>query len=244
MSSESVKQFIKPFGEFFKIYGGQVMITSAGVSMTAFFAGHNNILPPLIAWLMAIGFEVQWIRGLMQAGQTKSPWVGAMVAAGFTSIVTFGVLACLIKYEVIPEKPDAWVGVILAIAHVLPIAFMALCSAMIHRDAEQETAERNRIEKASKDAEEKEQRAAQQALALQKQEKEQELELWEKAQRIKQSLKGSTAMARPAAYPLPQKVYECPQCGSEMTATEYGNYKSAQSRNVRWRGCKACRERA
>src|SRR5690349_4771459 len=120
MSNESVNTFdwrgtLARLADTIKTYIGQVLITSAGVSMTASFASHADILPPVIAWLMAIGFEVQWLRGLAQAGQTRSRWVGAMVAAGFSSIVIFGVLACLIGYKLLPERPEPLVGLLLAL---------------------------------------------------------------------------------------------------------------------------------
>jgi hypothetical protein len=226
MSRQSVKIFIGRFGH-------QLLITSASVSMTAQFASSHNILWGPIAWAMAIGFEWAWLRGLAQAGETRSVWVNRMVKAGASSVVVYGVLWCLIRYEVIPDQPGPEWGIALALAHVLPIAYMAYCSANIHREIEQQRAAR--IERLQDERD---------ALELERLRKEQELELWHRAQQIKAALRRGASHARPAAppiqvsYPAPVPVYECPRCGSEMTAQEEG---ARVRHGERWRGCKACR---
>lgn len=235
MSSESVKSFLER-------YGNQVLITSGGVALTAGFAQHAEILPWYVAWGMAIGFEWSWIRGLMQAGTTRSRWVTRMVWAGMSSVITFGVLFCLIRYGVIPERPGWEWGIVLSLAHVIPIAAMALCTAMIHREAELEAATERR-EREREDRERDQRLADEQAAdARALRQKEADLDLWHKAQLVKASLRKGATSARPAdpaSYPAPRRVYECPRCGSEITQQQYG---AAMKHAERWKGCPACRQ--
>lgn len=238
MSSNSVKSFLAEYWQ-------QIAVTSGGVFMTAGFAQHNGVLWWPFAWALAIGFEASWLRGLMQSRQTRSPWVGRMVVAGVGSVIVFGLLYCFEKYGVIPAAPGPVWGFWLAVAHVVPISVMTLCSALIHLDAAREhSAEQKRRAEAEREREQRLQ-AERDEEERERRRKVQELDLWERGQRVKASLRAGASHARPAAvppqmrYPAPHQVYECPKCGSEMSAQEWG---AKERHGERWRGCKACRQ--
>lgn len=115
------------------MYLAQFLVTTAAAFMSAMFNTQHGVLPDIIAWPLAIGFEIIFLSGLIAADRTaKSRWIGALVvAASFTSF-TYGMLYVLGIYEVIPEKPEGAVAVALALAHVLPMPVLSLCAARLY----------------------------------------------------------------------------------------------------------------
>jgi hypothetical protein len=144
------------------MYLAQVLVTGAASFMSAMFNTQHGVLPPLVAWPLAIGFEAIYLSGLIAADRTvKSRWsTGMIVAASLTSFV-YGLLYVLGVYGVVPEKPGGWIAFGLALAHVLPMPVLSLCAARLYHASRAhvlaaqratEEAERLRIQ-SDKDAE-------------------------------------------------------------------------------------------
>jgi hypothetical protein len=233
-------------------YGSQAAITSASVSLNATFAMSHGILSPGFAWAQAIGFEWTYLRGLATAGQTKSRWVDALNIIAFVSVILYGVMACLVTYKVVPEKPDPVLAFFLALVHIVPIGLTGLCSAMIHRvvaeqgrQAAEETAtlERQRQQRMQAD---------QDALAIEAARKANELAAWEAGQRAQLAIelerKQATMRLKMQAHDarpkmrrnaLPERTNAdektCPKCGAEL---DQAKWLAAR----RWGHCAACKE--
>lgn len=144
------------------MYVAQVLVTGAASFMSAMFNTQHGVLPPIVAWPLAIGFEAIYLSGLIAADRTvSSRWsTGMIVAASLTSFV-YGLLYVLGVYGAIPEQPAGWAAFGLALAHVLPMPVLSLCAARLYHASKAhvlaaqratEEAERQRIQ-AEKDAE-------------------------------------------------------------------------------------------
>jgi hypothetical protein len=112
----------------------QFLVTSAAAFMSAMFSMQHDVLPWYIAVPLAVGYEWTYLRGLSTADKTsKTRWADALnYSAMFTSII-YGVLYVLGHYKVIPETPEGWAAILLAFAHVIPMAVLSLCGANLRR---------------------------------------------------------------------------------------------------------------
>ena len=233
-------------------YGSQAAITSASVSLNATFAMSHGILTPGFAWAQAIGFEWTYLRGLATAGQTKSRWVDALNIIAFASVILYGVMACLVTYKVVPEKPDPVLAFFLALVHIVPIGLTGLCSAMIHRVVAEQG--RQAAEATATLARERERRmqADQDALAIEAARKANDLAAWEAGQRAQLAieverkraalqLKMQHAPAQPKMRrdARPESIHAdektCPKCGAALS---HPQWLAAR----RWGHCKGCKE--
>lgn len=115
------------------MYVAQFIVTTGAAFMSAKFNTQHDVLPGLIAWPLAFGFEAIYLSGLVAADRlAKSRWImGMVIAASLTSFV-YGMLYVLGSYGVIPDKPDGWVAIGLALAHVLPMPVLSLCAAKLY----------------------------------------------------------------------------------------------------------------
>lgn len=205
----------------------QALISSASVYLVAAEASM------LIAWpwnvLMAIGAEWAYLKGLSSGQAVKTPWAARLNWSAVLLVVLYGSLWGLRKFGVpLPSEgyatTDPWAiagAIALTFVHILSIGAVTLCSAMVHRallDAEHSRA--NRLQD------------ARDAMVLEREQKEQDLLLWQKAQEVKRALKGGA----PAATRPP-----CPTCGGQLDGNDYALLRSAQARGARFGGCKACR---
>mgnify|MGYP001562516429 CR=1 FL=1 len=115
------------------MYVAQVLVTGAASFMSAKFNTQHAVLPPLVAWPLAIGFEAIYLSGLIAADRTvKSRWATAMIIAAALTSLIYGLLYVLGIYEVIPKKPAGAVAFGLALAHVLPMPILSLCAARLY----------------------------------------------------------------------------------------------------------------
>lgn len=132
------------------MYLAQFLVTTAAAFMSAMFNTQHDVLPGIIAWPLALGFEVIYLSGLIAADRTvKSRWAtGMIVAASLTSLI-YGLLYVLGIYKVIPETPEGWAAFGLAFAHVLPMPILSLCAARLYHASR---AQAVAIEVAAKDA--------------------------------------------------------------------------------------------
>lgn len=224
-------------------HGNQALVTLASAYMNAQFAQSHNILDPWIAWALAVGYEWTYLRGLASAERTRSTWTVALNGVALLTAIIGGMLYCVDRYGALPARPDQTVALLLSAAHVLPMALLSLCSAMVYRAA-------SAGDVASLEA----RRAAALELEAERLRKEQDLELWERGQRIKADLdaekKRRNADARAASKPMRRdaenktgivplskgKLATCRQCHKQVawgTPSEAGTIK-------RW-GCTECR---
>ncbi|NNJ11937.1 hypothetical protein EKD04_016510 [Chloroflexales bacterium ZM16-3] len=184
----------------------QIAITQAGIYLVASFGQGHGILPGPAAWVLALGMEGTYLKGLIDAGHVRGRgqvWAVALIVATYATVICWGIahILSLPTVGVIPaeELGQRW-GAFIAIVHVLPIAFTGLCSAMLHRArtteeaqrrAEVEAEERQRRQRleAQLDAEAAEELAQRRQLQLEAERKAVELGTWESAQQAKARVK-------------------------------------------------------
>jgi hypothetical protein len=116
----------------------QVAISTISVSLMAIFFGSSGAVPALAAWAGAIGVEYAYLKGLSDAAYARSAWGGRLVWGAFAIIVIAGISVLLRDaYHVAwMLDPGPWLAVLLAVLHILPLAFIGLCSANLHMEAE------------------------------------------------------------------------------------------------------------
>lgn len=134
----------------------QVAISSISVSLMAIFFASSGAVPAAAAWAGAIGVEYAYLKGLSDAAYARSAWGGRLVWGAFAIIVIAGISVLLRDaYHVTwMVSPPDWGAAILAVLHILPLAFIGLCSANLHMEAEGQRVEADRaaIERAEQRA--------------------------------------------------------------------------------------------
>jgi hypothetical protein len=201
------------------MYLAQFLVTTAAAFMSAMFNMQHDALPPWIAWPLAAGFEIIFLSGLIAADRlAKSRWIGALVIAASLTSFTYGMLYILGIYAVIPSKPEGWIAVGLALAHVLPMPVLTLCAARLYhasraravameQAAADAAAKRNQEDEDSKVARARNWRDAEVARQLRNQEEEDRLRLenvrkdadlarWEREQATKAQHRATVAASR------------------------------------------------
>lgn len=181
--------------DFLATWWQQIAITQAGVYLVASFGKSHGILPEPAAWVLAIGMEGTYLKGLIDAGHVQGKaqrWAAALIVGTYLTVICWGIayILSLPAVGVIPERElgRGW-GAFIALIHVLPISFTGLCSAMLHRArAAQDAAARARDAAAEReratllqerlDAEAAEERAARRQIAIEAERKRAELDVW------------------------------------------------------------------
>jgi hypothetical protein len=141
----------------------QVAISSISVSLMAIFFGSSEVVPWAAAIAGAIGVEYAYLKGMSDAAYTESVWGGRLIKAAFAIIVIAGTSVLLkdaYHVDFMVDPHPAW-ALVLALLHILPLAYLGLCSANLHIEAE------SRRVKADREADEH--RAAEQLAARQRQ---------------------------------------------------------------------------
>lgn len=219
----------------------QALISSASIYLVASEAGLLVGWPA--NWMLAIGAEWAYLKGLTSGQAVKTPWASRLNWAAVLLVILYGSLWGLRRFGVpLPAEgfaaTDLWsiVGAsVLTAIHILSIGAVTLCSAMVHRAA----LDAEHADRAAADLRERERaerlQAQQDELHAEMARKTAELEMWERAQRVKAALKGSAPTRAPAERPT------CPTCGQQLDSQDFALYKSAQTRQARFRGCKTCR---
>lgn len=202
----------------------QILLSTGSVALMGSFASTSNIVDPFTGYLIAIGVEWAYLRGLASDSRAQTAWGGVLNWSAFGIVVLWGVLWCAQRFGVFSEADGGWW---LAAAHVVPVAWLSLCSAQCHRAAmaeEKKHAARLQTEREN--------------ITLDFERKQQELALWEQAQEAKARLKGLGAMPKKiGTVPLATgKTARCKLCQNDVawsTPSEAGTIK-------RW-GCAECR---
>lgn len=216
----------------------QFLLSTGSVALLGQFAGSSNIVDPLVGYLIAVGVEWAYLRGIASDSQRPTTWGALLNWSAFGIVVLWGILWCLKAFGVHPEQPTGNLAFGLAVAHVAPIAWLSLCSAMTHRAA-MEAQHADRLAQAAADRERERQRQDElAALELEERRKTAEYERWAAAQRLKAELANAKPMPnRGGIVPFVEgKTATCPTCQTEVaytTASEAGTIR-------RW-GCSPCR---
>jgi len=118
----------------------QFLVTLGSVYLVAMFGMAHQILPPLVAIPMAVGFEWSWLRSVATAGKVRRTpeterYIRLLTWTALITVISYGVLYILglPSVGVIPATLGPWWGVPLALAKVVPIALMGFASANLHR---------------------------------------------------------------------------------------------------------------
>lgn len=140
----------------------QVAISSISVSLMAAFFGSSGAVPWAAAVAGAVGVEYAYLKGMSDAAYTSSVWGGRLIKAAFAIIVIAGTSVLLKDAYHVPFMTDpapAW-ALCLALLHILPLAYLGLCSANLHIEAEAQRvrADRQAAERAEAEAEAERQR--------------------------------------------------------------------------------------
>lgn len=118
-----------------------LLITSASVFFLWNFG--RTVLNDEIAFALAVGVEWAYIRGVINSHVGK--WGLTLTISAFFTSVLWGVLYVAIENGILVDKVvhDALVDgerpfpvqqIFISIAHVLPIAFLSVCSGLMHRE--------------------------------------------------------------------------------------------------------------
>lgn len=138
----------EPF-ELIKAQPHQLFISTASVALMGSFAGASGILDPTIAYLLAIGIEWAYFRGLASDSRAPTVWGSILNWSACGVVMLWGLLWVARFTGAMDERGEGLSAWLLAAAHVVPIAWLSLCSAQTHRaamvlDAQQRTAEAER----------------------------------------------------------------------------------------------------
>jgi len=199
------------------------LLTTATTYASAQFSGQHAIFPWLVAWMLAVGIEWTYLSGLYYADRTKSNWyVWPMIGVGALTSGLYAVLYILGVYSIIPQRPQGWIALMLALAHVVPLILLLFCYTLVKRQYAKEQiahneflAELDRAERIRQD-----QRAT---LRL-------ELE------RAKVDIAIQAARAKVAKVSSNSAHRVCPNCGIPLDPHRYAAAKKYGS-------CKACNPR-
>lgn len=204
----------------------QALISCASVALMAQFAASGGIVAPAVGYALAVGVEWAFLRGLVSDSKAPTAWGGRLNWSAFAVVLLWGTLWCVKAFGALPERPVGGWAVAMALAHVLPIAWLSLCSGMSHRAMVQAEAA---AAKADDDA--------RKALQLEMERKDAELERWKESMRFKAELAATPANQKPrVAQPFVPGSLGCKHCGRAV------EFATPSEKGVLVRlGCPACR---
>jgi hypothetical protein len=128
----------------------QVLISTASVAIVASEAAF--LVPQPYNVLMAVGAEWAYLRGIASSPKGSRGWVNALNWGALLLVVLYGMLWGARKFGGIPAELDGVLAWLLTAAHILPMAFLSLAAAMVHRSAvEAEAAEHAQAEAQARD---------------------------------------------------------------------------------------------
>lgn len=110
----------------------QILISTGSVALMGQFAGSSGVVHPAVGYCIAIGVEWAYLRGLASDSRSPTRWGGVLNWSAFLIVVLWGVLWVAQFSRIISAESGGW---LLAAAHVVPIAWLSLCSAQCHRAA-------------------------------------------------------------------------------------------------------------
>lgn len=218
----------------------QILLSTGSIALMGQFAGSSGVIHPFIGYLIAGGVEWAYLRGLASDSRAPTIWGAILNWSAFLIVVLWGVLWVAGFTGAIDPHQGGW---LLAAAHVVPIAWLSLCSAQAHRAAM--IAERRIDHQREQDRIEYERAAAeaQRLFEIEQAAKDRELERWKNAYAHKQALKVVDSSPRNAT----KKSGTVPETKAKTAFCKLGNHEVAWSTPSeagtikRW-GCVECRE--
>lgn len=221
--------------ELIKSQPHQVLLSTGSIALMGQFAGTDGIVSAPVGYLIAVGVEWAYLRGLASDSRAQTAWGAVLNWSAFGIVVLWGVLWVAGLLHAFDPTNGGW---LLAAAHVVPVAWLSLCSAQCHRAAmaaerKEERAELERTRIAS------EQKAAERrAWELAQEEEDRRLARWKEAQILKSELK---AAERPAL-----KNGIVPETKAKTALCKLGNHEVAwntpsEAGTIKRWGCETCR---
>src|SRR5262245_40691500 len=169
----------------------QILLSAGSIALMGQFAASSGIVDPFVGYCIAVGVEWAYLRGLASDSRAPTAWGGILNWSAFGIVVLWGILWCMQRFGAIHEGDGgAW----LAAAHVVPVAWLSLCSAQCHRAASAAERKNDARAQAKIDQEVADRRAWELAQA----EEDRKVERWEKAQRIQAEIEIAKKQANAA----------------------------------------------
>lgn len=215
----------------------QALISTGSIALMGQFAGSSGIVHPLVGYCIAAGVEWAYFRGLASDAKAPTRWGAILNWSACIVVILWGMLWVAEMNHAVDPRGGGIVAWVMAAAHVIPIAWLSLCSAMTHRAAMAAEAQNADEERKKQAIFEAEQRA-----------EDEKLRRWAEAQRIKSELKlaekaadagriaASAPMRRDASQEsIHAEAQVCPKCGA--TIDERAKWLAAR----RWNRCDSCK---
>lgn len=207
----------------------QILLSTGSVALMGSFASSNGIVHPFVGFLIAIGVEWAYLRGLAYDSRAQTDWGDILNWSAFGIVVLWGVLWVAQIIGAFEETRGGW---LLAAAHVVPVAWLSLCSAQCHRAALGLERKRDAKLQAERDR-----------IALEDEAERLKIERWRIAQEAKAQLKmqahNAPAKMRRNANQERTNADDrvCPKCSREL---EHPQWLAAR----RWGHCSECKEQS
>lgn len=221
----------------------QILLSTGSVALMGQYAGSSGIVHPLVGYCIAVGVEWAYLRGLADDSKNQTAWGATLNWSAFVIVVLWGILWVAKVTGVVPEHPEGWLGWFLAASHIVPIAWLSLCSAMCHRAAMTAKAKADADVAAEQLRIQREANEARRLFELEQAAEDAKLQRWQQAQRFKLELKQADAQMqgaspRNAVSPLSSEEnapsYFCPKCSTALNMKQYAAAK-------RWGHCPSCK---
>jgi hypothetical protein len=224
----------------------QILLSTGSVALMGSFASSSGILHPLAGYAIAVGVEWAYLRGLASNARAQTRWGSILNWSAFLIVVLWGVLWCAQLLGVFDAAGGGWP---LALAHVVPVAWLSLCSAQCHRaamgaaraetrraaDREATTAE---AERHYQDELKRQQDAQQLALGAEWKRAQLALEIERQRAELKMQRADARTKMRRDAHPASTNAAPqiCPKCSAPIAS------RSAWLAACRWQRCAACKD--
>lgn len=178
----------------------QILLSTGSIALMGQFAGSSGILDPLVGYCIAAGVEWAYLRGLASDSRAPTAWGTILNWSAFGIVVLWGILWVAGFTGAIAPKAGGW---LLAAAHVVPIAWLSLCSAQTHRAAVAAEHRAAVAEQERQRAHEVAEQEKRNQWELEQAAEDRKLERWAAAQRIKGELRKQEIATTPATTVAP-----------------------------------------
>ena len=208
------------------------------------FAGSGGIVHPFVGYCIAVGVEWAYLRGLASDSKAPTIWGAILNWSAFAIVVLWGVLWVAQVTKVMPAHMEGVGGWLLSSAHIVPIAWLSLCSAMTHQAATTQEAKDKTVALVEEQAIERATAEHRRVFDQEQAAEDAKLKRWAEAQRVKSELRTADAGMQRASVqnahsPLPNQENaqskNCKKCGAALNPKQYA---AAQ----RWGHCPSCKE--
>ena len=234
--------FIEPL-DLVKAQPHQILLSTGSVAIMGQFAGSGGIVHPFVGYCIAVGVEWAYLRGLASDSKAPTIWGAILNWSAFAIVVLWGVLWVAQVTKVMPAHMEGLGGWLLSSAHIVPIAWLSLCSAMTHQAATTQEAKDKTLALVEEQAIERATAEHRRLFDQEQAAEDAKLKRWAEAQRVKQELKHADAAMPVASGKMPRNTlsesmnassFLCPRCAVQLDRARWMAAK-------RWGYCKACK---